>query len=729
MKRLFYVLIVFLPFSTTAQSIFRIDSLPPQGILLDKGWKWHAGDNPDWANPDFDDSKWQSIDPTKDIYDYPQLFGHNISWLRLTFHVTNPILQPPGLSVNQATASEVYLNGQLIHRIGQISSGNIRAEDPLDYPFYIPVDSAGTYHLAIRLVLQPHIRYTRLYALTQNNVFNARLVDLVNTQNAQRDFRVYYTGLEVFKIGLLFMLFVLHLAFYLYAKSNKTHLLLTVYFFGAFMQYVFKILGQNTFSVESRYWYLNISAWLAILGGLFALLAFYRLSKTKIDIYFKIAFFSNIIGAVLSSITYGMLWSILSLISAIINFLVTLRLTRIGLKNKDKGFILLGVAVMVSSLGFVFIELLNQNVPISPYVVDVFFNLSVIAIPIGLSLYMGIEAGERNKELEVRLNENERLKKQAIAQEQEKQQLLATQNERLEHQVTERTHQLQQSLNTLKATQTQLIQKEKMASLGELTAGIAHEIQNPLNFVNNFSEVSVELVDELKTELTKGQIDEVTFIADALSQNLQKINHHGQRAASIVRSMLEHSRTSTGTRQPTDLNALTDEYLRLAYHGLRAKDKTFNCELITNFDPALPNVNMVAQDIGRVLLNLFNNAFYAVQQKALSQESGVRSYQPTVWVSTRLSSGTTAGPVRQSEPRDSRATTIEIRVHDNGLGIPDTIKAKIFQPFFTTKPTGEGTGLGLSLSYDIVTKGHGGIIEMESKEREGTTFTLEFPIT
>ncbi len=267
--------------------------------------------------------------------------------------------------------------------------------------------------------------------------------------------------------------------------------------------------------------------------------------------------------------------------------------------------------------------------------------------------------------------------------------------------------QVNQTLTELKTTQTQLIQKEKLASLGELTAGIAHEIQNPLNFVNNFSEVSAEMVDELEAELGKGDIDEVKAIAGDLRQNLQKITLHGSRASRIVQGMLEHSRSGAGERQPTDLNALAEEYLKIAYHGLRAKDKTFNCELVTDLDGKLGQVAVVPQEVGRVLLNLFSNAFYAVAEK---QKRHPSNYQPTVNLSTRREVG-----------------RVEIRVSDNGTGIPDGVKAKIFQPFFTTKPTGEGTGLGLSLSYDILTKGHGGTLTVESREGEGTTFILTLP--
>jgi signal transduction histidine kinase len=272
----------------------------------------------------------------------------------------------------------------------------------------------------------------------------------------------------------------------------------------------------------------------------------------------------------------------------------------------------------------------------------------------------------------------------------------------LEERVKHRTAQLSKSVDDLKSTQSQLIQSEKMASLGELTAGIAHEIQNPLNFVNNFSEVSNELIDEMNEEMSKGDFEEAKEIAADIKQNLEKITHHGKRADAIVKGMLAHSRAGKGEKEPTDLNALAEEYLKLSYHGLRAKDKSFNADFKTDFDPDLPKVNVVPQDIGRVLLNLINNAFQACAQ------SGIEN--PLISVKTE------------------RNTSDEIRITitDNGPGIPDSIKDKIFQPFFTTKPTGQGTGLGLSLSYDIV-KAHGGELKVETKEDEGSAFIIQLP--
>jgi signal transduction histidine kinase len=266
---------------------------------------------------------------------------------------------------------------------------------------------------------------------------------------------------------------------------------------------------------------------------------------------------------------------------------------------------------------------------------------------------------------------------------------------------------LSQSLEDLKAAQTQLIQSEKMASLGELTAGIAHEIQNPLNFVNNFSDVSTELVDEMNEEIDKGNLEDAKLIAQDLKQNLEKINHHGKRAGDIVKGMLQHSRTSSGQKELTDINALADEYLRLAYHGLRAKDKSFNAATKTDYDDSIGLIKVIPQDFGRVVLNLITNAFYAVTERKKQKPEG---YEPVVSVNTK-----------------KEIDKVEIRVKDNGTGIPQKVLDKIFQPFFTTKPTGQGTGLGLSLSYDIV-KAHGGELKVETKEGEGSEFIIQLPL-
>jgi len=307
--------------------------------------------------------------------------------------------------------------------------------------------------------------------------------------------------------------------------------------------------------------------------------------------------------------------------------------------------------------------------------------------------------------------------------EEEQNRMMAAMKVNLESEVKQRTaeltkqkEELQQTLAELKSTQAQLVQQEKMASLGELTAGIAHEIQNPLNFVNNFSEVSIELLDELKEGVFKNLPDdsreEADEIMNDITQNLAKINQHGKRADAIVKGMLQHSRATTSKKEPTDINALADEYLRLSYHGLRAKDKMFNAGMKTSFDENIGQIDAMAQDLGRVLLNLYNNSFYSVAEKKKLIGEG---YDPIVNVTTKLIKLAQGG------------NAVEITVADNGMGIPQKVLDKIYQPFFTTKPTGLGTGLGLSMSYDIITKAHNGELKVETKEGEYARFIITIP--
>jgi len=304
-----------------------------------------------------------------------------------------------------------------------------------------------------------------------------------------------------------------------------------------------------------------------------------------------------------------------------------------------------------------------------------------------------------------------------VLEEEQNNKVISAMKVQLEVQVAERTaeltkqkEELEKTLHELKGAQAQLIQSEKMASLGELTAGIAHEIQNPLNFINNFSEVNNELIEELKSQKSKVKSERDEKLEDELlddiAKNLEKINHHGKRADVIVKGMLQHSRTSGGQKELTNINALADEYLRLAYHGLRAKDKSFNAKFETDFDLSIEKINIVPQDIGRVILNLINNAFYAVSEK---QKQNIAGYEPTVAISTKEMRG-----------------GVEMRIRDNGQGIPQKIVDKIFQPFFTTKPTGQGTGLGLSLSYDII-KAHGGELTVKTEQGAGSTFIILLP--
>ncbi len=351
-------------------------------------------------------------------------------------------------------------------------------------------------------------------------------------------------------------------------------------------------------------------------------------------------------------------------------------------------------------LGFIAAILETVNVlPVMSYINSMQIGSAIEVTLLSLALANRINMYKKQKE---------EAQAKALQIAHEKAELIHQQNQLLEQKITERTTALTHSLEELKGAQAQLIQREKMAALGELTAGVAHEIQNPLNFVNNFSEVSSELINEMNAELDKGDITEAKAIAWDVKQNLEKINHHGKRADAIVKGMLQHSQSSSGKKEPTDINALCDEYLRLSYHGLRAKEKSFNATMKTDFDDTIGSINIIPQDIGRVVLNLLTNAFYAVDEK---MKSGIENYEPTISISTKKING-----------------IVEIKVSDNGNGIPKKIIDKIFQPFFTTKPTGQGTGLGLSLSYDII-KAHGGEIKVETNEGEGSTFVTRLPVT
>jgi signal transduction histidine kinase len=455
-----------------------------------------------------------------------------------------------------------------------------------------------------------------------------------------------------------------------------------------------------------------------ILNSIFYLAALYHLFNLRKGIIFWILSLGLTLVFPLNFWLYHQAgW--LSNLSIIFVSLESIRITILAIRGKKRGArILAGGAICFFVFASLFVVMVLGYIPAGPnWIIGHWcFNIAVLSFPISISLFLAFEFAFTSRSLETKLIEVQQLSEKTFAQEKEKQQILAAQNETLEQQVSERTaevvaqkEELQSTLEHLKTTQVQLIQKEKMASLGELTAGIAHEIQNPLNFINNFSEVSRELVEELQEEHNK-PVPDTQLEADLLNdldQNLSKIHHHGKRADAIVKGMLQHSRSSSGEKQPTDVNKLVDEYLHLAYHGLRAKEKDFNADFTLEADPTISKIEVMPQEFGRVLLNLFNNAFYAVQQKK-AQLNG--QYLPQVIVTTKAV--------------DDK---VEIRVKDNGTGIPESVQQKIFQPFFTTKPAGEGTGLGLSLSYDIITKGHGGELKVDSKEREGSEFIIILP--
>jgi two-component system NtrC family sensor kinase len=681
------------------QAAFRIDSLPANGVLLDKNWKWHAGDNPNWAKSNFDDSKWDTLNPTSPFSKLPQVTEAEMGWFRLSFTVDSSLLNQPFIMAIKLTgAFDIYLNGKLVHKIGKVSKDPIVEETMWAdlSPANFVVTHTGLNTLAFRYSL------TKSNFYFQDQLFFSPIIKRLDGYST--NIRKYYfltTFSLSFMAGLTLIMGILHLCFYYFYPLQKANfkfglslvllaIALIVQCLPLILAFKLSVLFISTIADDI----LQKSHLILLLA------AICQYTKQRFTFLFPILVILDLIQLVIWFLRRDLFFNAISgYFILIIGFSYYIYVSYKAMKASIENAKFIFYGGIFSIVLFIFITILN----LYSITNDLFYNqlifivstiLAIISIPISLSLALARDFAQTSFSLQRNLEEVKHLSE-------EKQQILSSQNETLEKQVEQRTAEL-------KAFQNQLIQKEKLASLGELTAGIAHEIQNPLNFVNNFSELSTELIDEMNEEIERGDTQEVKAIAGDLKQNLEKINYHGKRASSIVKGMLEHSRTGTGERQLTDINQLADEYLRLSYHGLRAKDSLFNSdyELIT--DENLPKINVVSQEIGRVLLNLINNAFYAVNERSKLGES---DYKPKVIVTTQLIN-----------------SQLKIAVQDNGMGMSDATKAKIFQPFFTTKPTGEGTGLGLSLAYDIVTKGHGGTFEVESEQGQGSEFSIQLPI-
>ncbi|QMW02877.1 ATP-binding protein [Spirosoma foliorum] len=681
-------------------------------------WQFMPGDDMKWADSAFNDKSWKkrSIETAIELND--TTWSKNQAWFRQSLYPGKSLRQKDlRLVVKQFGSSEIYLDGKLFATLkpARFDSGGSQR-----LIRFIPIHFSDTsrHTLAIRYQFR---RDPIVQASTDISPLSIHFQEADQVGISLVDETQWPAILNGCFIGLCGVLALLHFLFYRANRKqpiNRTLAWAMLFFaLSAAMSELNDYVGTLTYvSLTDLLSDVSLHA-----GFILILTAVYQyLHLRRRWIYYgilAIVFLDQLYRTGIGSLLNEFGWIPLALV-----ILDYIRVSWLGRKMKDVDARLPWNALKASLYCFLLIivfgiitgifESLRNNV--IEYMLVVFVLLvagAIISIPVGLSLSLVRDYTRTYKALGDNLREVEQLSARTLAQEQEKQHLLARQNELLEEQVQARTAELHQSLEELKATQDQLIQREKLASLGELTAGIAHEIQNPLNFVNNFAEVSVELVQEINEERAKpeGERDtelETDLLSD-LGQNVQKISDHGKRAASIVRGMLQHSRASSGQKQPTDLNALINEYLRLAYQGLRAKDKSFNAHLTTHFAPNLPTINLVPEDIGRVLVNLFNNAFYAVQQKS-QLESG---FSPMVFVQTSQDGG-----------------QLVIQIRDNGTGIPDEVRQKVFQPFFTTKPPGQGTGLGLSLSYDIIAKGHGGLLSVDTKLGKFTKFTIKLPL-
>ncbi|MGO4919120.1 ATP-binding protein [Maribacter spongiicola] len=677
-----------------------LDSIFGLRLTNKAGWIFKSGNKQDASSIDIDLGGWERLNPSEITNDMADSSGKFEGWFRLQFTIDSAFAKLPlYLDKEDHAAEDIYINGKLFRQFGE--KGNDRAsfkEHIQDFDIRSPIflEPDTTYTLAIH-----YVDYSTYWGI-------AKWLPLGSTRFVTNDYFDYMSFIgyrHLFDLLSSLIFFILFWLLYFLIKEESE--LLFIALFSTIM--LLANISTAFYGGDSLYFtihshYMIILAYcrfyLELCFYLFCVLFAYKIYFGKVPKWLILAslivplfffFLTNNIG--------GFLYFIFQISIGI--FLIYL-----SIKSKNK-VLSARILLYCLTLSYVF-TLVGFLVRQSSLTDD--FSLRLIMVysdTIGKAiLFLGMLAfvayRMREKNEDMRQNAMELVKVEA-----EKSALITSQNEKLELKVKERTSELNQSLEELKATQSQLIQSEKMASLGELTAGIAHEIQNPLNFVNNFSEVNKELLEELEEEIDNGNYDEVKALAKDVSANEDKIIFHGKRADGIVKGMLQHSRSSTGQKEMTNINILSDEYLRLAYHGLRAKDKTFNATLNTDFDDSIGKLNIVSQDMGRVILNLITNAFYVVKKK---KEENPKGYNPTVSVST--------------EKQDNM---VLIKVSDNGNGVPKEVLDKIFQPFFTTKPSGEGTGLGLSLSYDIV-KAHGGELTVDTKQGEGTTFTITLPM-
>ena len=676
-------------------------------IFLDdlNGWIFKQGNDTGLEKIDIDTAGWNKIKPSELSKKYADKNGRIECWFRINILLDSSFLNKQiGFAFKSWAATELFINGKLVASRGN-TGGNgqpFREYNGDIDPVIVNLQSSTPHLLAIHFVgylspIPPHElknQGSMLYLIGPNYfTFQSELTKIKLGFN--------YLWLSICAVlSLLFWLL-------LFQNRQEKNLVWIALFTTVLTSFIILSIVQRQNGIPYMQYEIYhlvliclLMALLFILIPLLLIKVFNRkINRKFLSALIIMAFLNFILLFIPQKNALFANFMTISIGLIVIISLYYLITSWKSLKGAQWA-IVFGLLLSISSMLFMIITTtLFNELANSQYFSLINGSFFILSFPLSLLVYVSMRFKEIIKE--VRINA-----KKVVELSEEKKVLAENQQKILQEEVIKQTAELRNTLENLQSTQAQLIQSEKMASLGELTAGIAHEIQNPLNFINNFSEVNTELISELEEERTKETRDlenEAEILRD-IKENERKINHHGKRADAIVKGMLQHSRSSGGTREPTDLNILADEFLRLAYHGLRARDKSFNAILETDFDPNLGKVNVVPQDMGRVILNLITNAFYAVNEK---QISGVENYQPTVKVSTQKTNG-----------------KIMLLVHDNGNGIPPAILEKIFQPFYTTKPAGEGTGLGLSLSYDIVTKGHGGELKVKTKEGEGSEFIV-----
>jgi two-component system, NtrC family, sensor kinase len=697
-----------------------------QEVVLEsmEGWLFKQGNDTLWANPQLNTTGWKPMKPTEINTGMADDNGRVEGWFRIKIKLDSSFNGiTPGIRIGRWTAIDLYVDGKKIKSYG--NTGELTyAEHPaiFEKPTEVKLLPGNIHVIALHLVdyVSP-LHFRKLKSEVGDKVLN-QLIRITGEDSLLHSVRYVqevtnYTSAWISVMVLLSFLFWL---LYFQNSDQGNLLLIAVYATGIALNVLLLAKAESrggiSFGTYSLFYY--VSNFTGRLSGALIPILLARIFNRSVNNWLigivVLIGLMDVVDVIFLNQQFALY--ILTVLICVCGYYIISSWK--GLKGAQWYVVMGLVSILIFSLLYMK-DYSTYKTSIFPKAL-LYGSFIYLSLPVFLMIYVA----SRFREI---ISDVRKHAKHVLQLSEEKREQAIKQKDLLESEVARQTVELRSSLETLKATQSQLIQSEKMASLGELTSGIAHEIQNPLNFVNNFSEVSKELIAEMKEELVVGSLQSAVEIADDISQNLEKINHHGKRADAIVKGMLQHSRTSTGQKEPADINALCEEYLRLAYHGMKAKDNTFNVGFNTEFDPNLGLVSVVTQDFGRVLLNLINNAFYAVHEKVKSETANVKGetadvrdapshvspftshYQPLVTVSTK-----------------NLGDKVEVMVKDNGNGIPDAIKEKIFQPFFTTKPTGQGTGLGLSLSYDIV-KAHGGVLKVETNEEAGSSFIILLP--
>ena len=688
-----------------------------------EGWLYKSGNDTIWARKEIDLTGWRAFKPTELSVKDADQNGRLEGWFRIKIKLDNGFTSMPlFMEMGSWMATDLYIDGKYIASTGSTGINGKPYEEhkwiaEIDPTFPVPLLGGQEYILALHVVdFVSDFNYRQLKSQSiQAATANLNVLININGPNSQPvsiSFRLKWIAFQYVCLAVCAILCILF--WLLLFQNKKESILLSIALYATF----FTLANYCRIHVDTTYGLSFISVSLysyaaGLFGGLFGVMGIIFISnllKKVLTAPLKIIFFSIFFCTLLTTTFPNQPLILVSVVLMIIPIIYLISTSYSKLKGAQWAVVVgLGLTLTWAIL-FTYNGVKYQHDTFPFPFFYIYLGGLYLSFPLSLLVYVSI----RFKEI---LTDIQNKAQQVVLLSVEKRENAIKQQRILEEEVAKQTIEIRTAFEYLKSTQSQLIQSEKMASLGELTAGIAHEIQNPLNFVNNFSEVNTELIAEMKAEIEKGNYDEVKALAKDVEENEQKINHHGKRAGDIVKGMLQHSRTSSGVKEPTNINTLADEYLRLAYHGLRAKDKSFNANMKTDFDESIGNITVVPQDIGRVILNLITNAFYAVteKQKHASTSSAGQPFEPTVSVSTHHSLSS----------REGRGEVI-IKVKDNGNGIPQKILDKIFQPFFTTKPTGQGTGLGLSLSYDIV-KAHGGELRVETREGVGSEFVISIP--